>query len=739
MADEDLTIRASLDDDLSRPIRRVRDELKETVQAAEKLNRTVGFGGPAFRTLDRQLNAAGRAAKGTGSSMRGATRQADGFRKALTNLDRGAVSASRSLNRGLRLAAIGAGAALGAAGAAATTFGLKAAAGFEQSTIAFQALTGSVERGNRLFAELRELNKRSPFELTHITTATQTLLQYGFTADNVLETLTNIGDVSALSSNPVENLNRIAVALGQIRAAGVLRAQDLNQLVQAGFPAYELLADLTGDTMQQIRKDMESGLDLPADEFVAALNRMQGPLARYAGGMQKQALTLSGMWSTFKDTVNEQLAGVGAPLAEEIKKLMPELTRLVGSLLSTIGPPLARVLLALIPIAESLVEALAPVLATFASIAAEVLRALGPSFAELARMGPELASAFTDLATALTPLVPVIGDLLVAMGPLLVTFLELTTALLNGFLPLVTPLLQWLADSTSSSKGFRTVLAALLMTLLGYRALRGVAGAVGSFAGALRGVGAAGRTAAVGADAGAAAVGRFARAQRAAAGAMGGAALGGGLAPLVPGYDKMSDKNKGKFSRDMSVAGGMIGTGASFGGLPGAVVGTGAAVLYTGGRLLQEVFGDTASPHRLGRTVATHASIDSQVPGKRSITSGYRTWGVGADSDHKAGAALDITGANLGAYASALRAAGGWASIHDSGTGRHLHGVYGDTSSPRRGALGDGGTGPGDGVPPVQVNVYYPSRELDVERAVSRGMAKAERDRIERARRERVR
>jgi len=747
VADEELTIRASLQDDLSRPIRRVRDELKETVDAAHKLNRTVGFGGPAFRTLDKNLTAASRAAKGSGQNMRTATRQADGFRKALTNVDRAAINTSRSLNRGLGRALTGVGVGLGAAGAAATAFGLRASAGFEQSTIAFQALTGSVERGNQLFRDLRELNKRSPFELRDITTATQTLLQFGFTADNVLGTLTNIGDVAALSSNPVENLNRIAVALGQIRAAGVLRAQDLNQLVQAGFPAYELLVDLTGKTMAQIRQDMETGLDIPADEFVAALSRMQGPLQRYAGGMQKQALTLAGMWSTFKDTVNEQLAGVGAPLAEELKKLMPAITTLVGNLLSTIGPPLARVLLALIPIAESLIQALAPILVVFADIAAEVLRGMAPAFADLARQGPEMAAAFADLGRALTPLIPVLGDLLIAAGPLLVTFLELTTALVEGFLPLITPLLQWLADSTQSSKGFRTVLALLLGTLLGYRALRGIAGAVQTFAGSIRNLGSAGRSAAPGIDAAASSASRLNAAV--AGGAAGAAGIGGfmsliegpvGANDLSPAARKKWDAAKGR-AMGAAAIGGAIGTAVIPVPILGTAVGAaGGAVASMGIDVLRGWLGDTASPHRrLARTAATHSSIDSSIPGKRSITSGYRTWGVGADSDHKAGAALDITGSNLLGYAQALRNAGGWASIHDSGSGRHLHAVYGDTASPRRGALGDGGHGAGEGIPPVQVNVYYPSRELDVERAVTRGMARAERDRIERARRERVR
>ena len=85
--------------------------------------------------------------------------------------------------------------------------------------------------------------------------------------------------------------------------------------------------------------------------------------------------------------------------------------------------------------------------------------------------------------------------------------------------------------------------------------------------------------------------------------------------------------------------------------------------------------------------MGTHSMIDAMISGNRQVTR-YRTHNLGSsNSDHVNGLALDITGDNLGAYATAMRSAGGFAELHGSGSSRHLHVVppmaMGDTPSPQ--------------------------------------------------------
>lgn len=97
--------------------------------------------------------------------------------------------------------------------------------------------------------------------------------------------------------------------------------------------------------------------------------------------------------------------------------------------------------------------------------------------------------------------------------------------------------------------------------------------------------------------------------------------------------------------------------------------------------------GDTTSS-RLEQTMSRHSAMDSQLTGKRTVTSAFRTWGLGSpSSDHVKGRAYDLTGQNLGAYSKLVHANGGFAEFHGVGGGRHLHvvpgtGPYGDTTVP---------------------------------------------------------
>lgn len=90
-------------------------------------------------------------------------------------------------------------------------------------------------------------------------------------------------------------------------------------------------------------------------------------------------------------------------------------------------------------------------------------------------------------------------------------------------------------------------------------------------------------------------------------------------------------------------------------------------------------FGDSLTS-RLGRTMSRHGFFDSQLRGKRTVTSSWRNWGLGSiNSDHVTGNAYDLTGQNLGAYASMVNRMGGFAEFHGAGGERHLHVVPGQT------------------------------------------------------------
>jgi hypothetical protein len=144
--------------------------------------------------------------------------------------------------------------------------------------------------------------------------------------------------------------------------------------------------------------------------------------------------------------------------------------------------------------------------------------------------------------------------------------------------------------------------------------------------------------------------------------------------------------------------------------------------------------GDTVSS-RLGRTMSRHNYFDSTMTGKRTVTSAWRNYGLGSpSSDHVTGNAYDLTGQNLGQYATTINKAGGFAEFHGGGGSRHLHVV--PPSSP----VGDSGTSRIGQVAPtanqqpsggaVTINVYASEgqSEQEIARVVMNEISKAQRN-----------
>ena len=122
--------------------------------------------------------------------------------------------------------------------------------------------------------------------------------------------------------------------------------------------------------------------------------------------------------------------------------------------------------------------------------------------------------------------------------------------------------------------------------------------------------------------------------------------------------------------------------------------------------------GDTSVSKTLGRTMSRHNYFNGLLTGKRTITSSLRDYNLGSpSSDHATGNAYDLTGQNLGQYASLIKAAGGFAEFHGAASSRHLHVVppaapTGDTSTAKVAMAANGTGGQTVSSDNITINVY---------------------------------
>lgn len=320
-------------------------------------------------------------------------------------------------------------AGVGALAVGAGAWGLKVAAANEQAEISFTTMLGSAQKAGAFLGELQAFAAKTPFEFPELQTAASSLISAGVEASKVIPIMTTLGDVTSGMGTGSEGVKRATIALQQMSAAGRITGEDLNQLRDAGIPVFDLLAAATGKSKEEVVKLAQSG-KLGAKELgqlMKALESGKG-LERFAGLMDKQSESLSGMVSTLKDTLGQGLARAMKPMVEMAKNVIPKLIGPLGDLLDVFGEAASSVLPVFAGVLDSLVPVIKPIAKVIATLAAALGKVLVPILDKLAPFIGEFAEALGDVLLALVPLIPPIGRLLVALAPILPILARLTAA-----------------------------------------------------------------------------------------------------------------------------------------------------------------------------------------------------------------------------------------------------------------------------------------------------------------------
>lgn len=108
-----------------------------------------------------------------------------------------------------------------------TTAGINYNAQMETYQTSFKVMLGDAQKANDFLAQLKEKASKTPFELTDLAKASQTLLAFGVSSDDTQKYLDQLGDVS---QGNAEKLDSLSLAFGQVQSAGKLTGNDLLQI-----------------------------------------------------------------------------------------------------------------------------------------------------------------------------------------------------------------------------------------------------------------------------------------------------------------------------------------------------------------------------------------------------------------------------------------------------------------------------------------------------------------------------
>lgn len=177
-----------------------------------------------------------------------------------------------------------------------------------QTEIAFTTLLGSAEKSGAFLRDLQAFAASTPFNFPDLAASAKKMLALGFTAQQVIPTLTNVGNaVSGLGGN-AQVFDRIILALGQMQAKGAVSAEEMKQLVEAGIPAWQALAGAIGVTVPEA---MEMAKKKQIDS-ATAIQALQADMAqRFGGLMEQQAQTIQGTLANLQDTIGFIMTDIG--------------------------------------------------------------------------------------------------------------------------------------------------------------------------------------------------------------------------------------------------------------------------------------------------------------------------------------------------------------------------------------------------------------------------------------------
>lgn len=184
---------------------------------------------------------------------------------------------------------------------------------FELQRVALGGIIQDTEQANTLFRQIKAAAIESPFEIKDLVSYTKQLSAYRVETENLFDVTMRLADVSAGLG---VDMSRLILAYGQVRAASVLRGQELRQFTEAGIPLVDLLAkkfqELNGRMVSTAEVfDLISKRAVPFEMISEIFEDMTSKGGTFYKMQEKQAETLAGQWSNLKDALSIMYDEIG--------------------------------------------------------------------------------------------------------------------------------------------------------------------------------------------------------------------------------------------------------------------------------------------------------------------------------------------------------------------------------------------------------------------------------------------
>jgi tape measure domain-containing protein len=188
----------------------------------------------------------------------------------------------------------------------------------QRTGVAFSTLAKDAQLAKLEVRQLMDLSQATPFGYESLAAAATRMHALGWEAQNVVRDLQAVTDAAAATGGMSSDvIDRITLALSQIKSKGSLQAQEMRQLAENGIAAWEFLARHLGKTIGEVQKMVEQRMISSEVALEAILGGMRENFAGFAVTMGN---TYKGLQARISASWKETLAIVTRPVYSALEQ-----------------------------------------------------------------------------------------------------------------------------------------------------------------------------------------------------------------------------------------------------------------------------------------------------------------------------------------------------------------------------------------------------------------------------------
>ena len=185
----------------------------------------------------------------------------------------------------------------------------------ETDRLSFATLLGGESEAEAFLGQVLQTANTTPFLYDDLTGISKTLLSFGYAVDDIIPTLTKVGDAGAARGLSAADIGTVATYIGRMKSSDKASLEYLNPLNARGFGVFQWLADDLGISQKKVYEKISKG-DLSgtyvSDLILAKFETL------YGGMMEVQSKSTEGLDSTLQGLM-ENIEAAGGDAYNELK------------------------------------------------------------------------------------------------------------------------------------------------------------------------------------------------------------------------------------------------------------------------------------------------------------------------------------------------------------------------------------------------------------------------------------